>query len=214
MGWNLYVITDINMAAPRSYLQIVREILEGGSNVIQIRDKTTPFDELMEIGKKIRQMVNEYGATMIVNDNPYLAREIDADGVHLGQHDMPVDIAREIVGQDKIIGLSTHSKQQALISTYQDVDYIGVGPVFSTSTKKSGNKPLGTDTLAWIIKMLRTPVVAIGGIGSENISEVAEKDIAAPAVVSAIMKSKNLTNATRDLIDIIKKVRKESNDTT
>jgi len=206
-SWNVYVITDMHMAAPRSYFQIIREILMGGANVIQLRDKTTPFEELVETGRKLKPLFDEYGATFIVNDNPYLAREVDADGVHLGQEDIPVDIAREIMGKDKIIGLSTHTKQQAILAMYLDVDYIGVGPVYATSTKKQKYSPLGLKFLSWIQKEVRLPFVPIGGIQKENITDVCHSGGTAPAVISAVMKADDLTLATRELVDIISQAR-------
>jgi len=205
--WNLYVITDLAMAAPRSYPQIVREVLLGGANVIQIRDKTTPFEEMVEIGRKIKPLFDEFGATFIINDNPYLAREIKADGVHLGQEDIPVDIAREIVGQDKIIGLSTHSKLQTIQALFMDVDYIGIGPIFPTATKQYPYAPLGLDMIKWVSREIRLPFVPIGGITSENILEICLLGATAPSVISAVMGKDDLTCATRELIDIINQKR-------
>ncbi len=207
-NWNLYVITDLRMAAPRSYHQIVREVLLGGANVIQLRDKTTPFETLVEVGRKLKSLFAEFGATFIVNDNPYLAKEIDADGVHIGQEDIPVDIAREIVGADKIIGLSTHTKQQAIQAMFLDVDYIGVGPIFPTITKQTPYAPLGVEMIKWIAREVRLPFVAIGGVSAQNITQVSTAGPGAPAMVSAVMKAPDLTVATYELIHIIEKARR------
>lgn len=207
-NWNLYVITNLEMAAPRNYIQIIRGVLTGGANVIQIRDKTTPFESLVDIGRKLKPLFDEFEATMIINDNPYLAREIDADGVHLGQEDIPVDIAREIVGENKIIGLSTHTRQQAILAMFLDVDYIGLGPIFQTSTKHQDYKPLGTRMIEWASKDILLPFIPIGGITEHNIARVCQSGGAAPAVVSAVMKQKNLIAATRHLIQIINQVRR------
>jgi len=208
-NWNLYVITDIGMAAPRSYQQIFHEILLGGANVVQLRDKTTPFETLVDMGRKIKPLFEEFGATLIVNDNPYLAKEINADGVHLGQEDMPVDIAREIVGDEKLIGLSTHTKTQALMSMLMDVDYIGIGPIFPTMTKKQIYEPLGLSMIGWALREIRIPYVPIGGISSKNISDVWRIGKRAPAVVSAIMKAPDITTATQNLIGIINEIKQE-----
>lgn len=207
-SWNLYVITDLRMAAPRSYPQIIREVLMGGANVIQLRDKTTPFEELVEVGRRMKPLFEEYRAALIVNDNPYLAREIDADGVHLGQQDIPVDIAREIVGPDKIIGLSTGSKQQAIHAMYLDVDYIGIGPIFLTSTKKIVRPPLGVKIIEWARAEVRLPIVPIGGITKKNIRSLRHEKGVTPAVISAVMDSDDMTAAARDLIDIINEERR------
>ena len=207
-SWNLYVITNLEMAAPLNYLQIIRKVLMGGANVIQIRDKTTPFENLVDMGRKIKPLFDEFGATMIINDNPYLAREIDADGVHIGQEDIPVDIAREIMGENKIIGLSTHTKQQAILAMFLDVDYIGLGPIFQTSTKKQEYKPLGIKIIEWASKDIRLPFIPIGGITEHNIAKVCQSGGIAPAVISAVMKHKDLTAATEHLLQIINQVRR------
>lgn len=208
-NWNLYVITDIGMAAPRSYHQIFHEILLGGANVVQLRDKTTPFEILVDVGRKVKPLCEEFGAALIVNDNPYLAKEINADGVHLGQEDMPVDIAREIVGDEKLIGLSTHTKTQAMMSMLMDVDYIGVGPIFPTLTKKQIYEPLGLSMIGWASREIRIPFVPIGGINSKNISDVWRIGKRAPAVVSAIMKAPDLTAATQSLIGLLTQIKQE-----
>jgi thiamine-phosphate pyrophosphorylase len=202
----LYAITDRALTGNRAYVEIVREVLAGGARVVQLRDKRTPFDELVKIGKALVALVSEFDGLLIVNDNPYLAREIDAHGVHLGQMDMPVDIAREIVGRDKIIGLSAHSKVQALLAQFLDVDYIGVGPIYRTTTKVSEHAPLGCDILRWAAKELAIPFVAIGGITRENISQVIEAGARNVAVISAIMAAGNIREATRGLIQTMASV--------
>lgn len=200
----LYVITDRKMAGGRDYLQIVREVLLGGVRIIQLRDKETPFEDLVKVGKKIKNLTAEFGATLIVNDNPYLAREIDADGVHLGQTDMPVDIAREIVGKDKIIGLSTHNYRQiSQAMMMEEVDYIGIGPIFPTTTKKSEYPPVGLKILRWAVENCSLPFVAIGGINKENITQVLSTGTRLIAVVSAVMSAPDITTAVRELVEII-----------
>ena len=208
-NWNLYVITDLSMALPRTYSQIIHEVLLGGANVIQLRDKTTPFEKLIDISRKFRPLFDEFGATFIVNDNPYLAKEVNADGVHLGQEDTPVDIAREIVGDECIIGLSTHSRTQVLKAMLQDVDYIGLGPIYPTTTKSHPYKPLGLEMVAWGAREVRIPFIPIGGITSQNICDVIRVGKTTPAVVSAVMKAPNLMEATRNLISIIRETRRE-----
>ncbi|MCD6386098.1 thiamine phosphate synthase, partial [Candidatus Sumerlaeota bacterium] len=194
----LYVITDRRLAGGCEYLKIVRAVLLGGARIIQLRDKETPFEELVKVGKKIKNLCAEFNATLIVNDNPYLAREIDADGVHLGQTDMPVDIAREIIGKDKIIGLSTHNYKQITQAMMMDeVDYIGIGPIFPTSTKKSEYPPVGLKILRWAAENCHLPFVAIGGINKENIAQVLATGTKLIAVVSAVMSAPDITTATR-----------------
>jgi thiamine-phosphate pyrophosphorylase len=204
----LYVITDQRLTANCSYVEIIKGVLAGGARIIQLRDKTTPFEDLLKVGPKLRSIAAEFGALLIVNDNPYLAREINADGVHLGQTDMPPDIAREILGKEKLIGLSTHSKIQVLGAQLMDVDYIGLGPIFPTQTKRSQYEPLGTDIISWAARQTRLPFVTIGGIDRNNIGEVVRSGAECVAVVSAVMGAEDMTRATRELIEEMENVKK------
>ncbi len=203
--WNLYVITDIGMAAPRSYKEIVFDVLDGGANVIQIRDKETPFDMLADICRDLRPIFHRHDAMMIINDDPILAAESGADGIHVGQDDMSIAEVRAIVGPETIIGLSTHTKQQALDAESSGADYIGIGPIFPTLTKEMYCPALGLEMLEWAAGTLKIPFVPIGGIGKDNIYNVWRVAYRAPAVISAIMKAGNLAEATRDLINRMKK---------
>jgi len=205
----LYVITDQRLARNRSYVDIVKAVVVGGAKIIQLRDKTTPFEDLLKIGPTLRSIAAEFGALFIVNDNPYLAKEINADGVHLGQTDMPPDIAREILGKQKLIGLSTHTKTQVLSAQFMEVDYIGLGPIFPTQTKKSPYKPLGTEIISWAEAQTRLPFVTIGGIDKHNIGEVVRAGAECVAIASAVMGAEDLTLATRELIEEMESVKKE-----
>ena len=191
------------MAGGRSYEETIRDALVGGARIILIRDRVTPFDDLMVIGRRVKSLVAEFNGLLIVNDNPYLAREIDADGVHLGQTDMPVDIAREIIGKEKIIGLSTHDFFQMLkgVGT-RDVDYITIGPIFR-SDKETAYPTLGVPILEWAMDNLDFPIIARGGITADNINKVLEKGVKLVAVVSAVMTAPDIAAATRHLNDII-----------
>ena len=205
----LYVITDIKLAKPRSYYEIVSGAFLGGAKIVQVRDKTTPFEELVEICQKLSSLADEFDGILIINDNPYLAKASDAHGVHLGQEDTPVQIAREIVGPDKIVGLSTHNKYQAMQACYLPVDYIGLGPIYPTQTKESPYEPLGLQICTWVRKKISLPVVAIGGITMENVGEVIKYGVNNVAVISAIMTAKDIQKAVSEFIQqmmIIKEV--------
>ncbi len=199
----LYVITDINLAGGRSYEETIQAVLVGGARIIQIRDRVTPFDDLLLIGKRLKGIIGEFNGLLIIERNPYLAREIDADGVHLGQNDMPIDIAREIMGKDKIIGLSTHDFFQMLkgVGT-RDVDYVTIGPIFRTD-KETEYPTLGVPILEWAMENLNFPMVATGGITPDNIYKVLEKGVKLIGVLSAVMTSTDIVAATRNLNDII-----------
>jgi thiamine-phosphate pyrophosphorylase len=189
--WGLYAIIDAKMAG-RPHGEVCRELVKAGVRVMQLRDKQATFEELMEIGAELRTITREAGATLIINDNPYLAREIDADGVHIGQDDFPPDIVREVMGPDKIIGLSTHSKQQAIAATTWPIDYIGVGPVYPTSSKASTYKPVGTSLIRWVRKHVPLPTVAIGGITEATVPDALAAGASNVAMIGELMKADDI----------------------
>lgn len=196
--WGVYVILDAAMAG-RTHAEAAREALDGGARVLQLRDKTAPFERLLEVGRELRELTRARGATLIVNDNPYLAHEVDADGVHLGQSDFPAAIARDIVGPDRIIGLSTHTKLQALEATRQPVDYIGVGPVFATTSKRSEWKPLGIPHIRWVRENVSLPMVAIGGITMETLPDCVAAGADNVAMIAEIMRAESIAERVRRL---------------
>jgi len=196
--WGLYAIID-SQIANQPHAEICRKLVDGGVQVVQLRDKTATFEELMIIGTQVREITRAAGVTFIVNDNPYLAREIDADGVHIGQDDFPADIVREVIGPDKIIGLSTHSKQQAIVATTWPIDYIGVGPIYPTSTKQTTNVPVGTSLIRWIRQHIPLPTVAIGGISAATIPDVLAAGASNVAMISELMKADDIAGQTSEL---------------
>lgn len=181
----LYLITDRTIAR-LSHTQIVRKALRAGVRTVQLREKNMSGKDLYKEALAIKEIVKKYGATLIINDYVDVAKAVDADGVHLGQEDMPVEEARIILGNRKVIGASTHSLAQALGAERAGADYIGFGPVFRTSTKNAG-RPKGIDGLKKIRKRIHIPVVAIGGITWENINEVLKSGADACAIVSGIL---------------------------
>ncbi|GAB4324615.1 MAG: thiamine phosphate synthase [Candidatus Sumerlaeia bacterium] len=204
----LYAITDQAMTGGLGLGEIARRVFAGGCRLLQLRAKTTPFEELLAVGRAMTALAREYEALLIVNDNPYLAREIGADGLHIGQNDVSVEIARDIVGSDLLIGLSTHNAEQVLRAQSQPLDYIAIGPVFATSSKPDADPPLGVDAVRWVVAHSRHPVVAIGGITGENISDVVQTGVDAVAVISALMSASDLTRATTELLEQIRNAKK------
>lgn len=169
---------------------------------MQYRDKNASRRKVYEEAIKLGGLAGKHNAVFIVNDYSDIALAVDADGVHLGQDDLPVKEAREILGKEKIIGVSTHCIEQALEAEQAGADYIGFGPVFHTSTKDAGS-PRGTDLLGEIKNKVSIPVVAIGGINLGNIHSVLETGVDAVAVASAILKGNIEENAGR-FMEIIK----------
>jgi thiamine-phosphate pyrophosphorylase len=174
----LYLV--IEAAAARS---VVPAALEGGVDVVQLREKEAPDGEIVACGRWLRELCDDYGALLVVNDRPGLALACEADGVHVGQDDEPVADARAAVGPDLLIGLSTHSPQQVdAAAADRDVDYLGVGPVYETATKP-GLAPVGLELVRYAEEHARKPWFAIGGIDATRLSEVRAERI---AVVRAI----------------------------
>ncbi|NQT30009.1 MAG: thiamine phosphate synthase [Candidatus Saganbacteria bacterium] len=197
MDFDLYLVTDPMV----NHLKVVREAIAGGIKVIQLRDKNASKKQLLEWAKKIRKLTFKAEVIFIVNDYPDIAAAVDADGVHLGQEDIKrnsIDKTRKKLGKDKIIGVSTHNIGQALRAVQLGADYIAVGPIFATPTKPSA-KPVGLKLLRKVLRQVKIPVVAIGGINSTNIYDVGKTGCMRVAVVRAVLKKKNMKKAVKDL---------------
>ena len=181
---------------------MTQAVLRAGVGWVQYRDKNASRRKVYEEAIRLGDLAGKHNAVFIVNDYSDIALAVDADGVHLGQDDLPVKEARKILGKGKIIGVSTHCIEQALEAEQAGADYIGFGPVFHTSTKDAGS-PRGIDLLGEIKNKVSIPVVAIGGINLENIHSVLETGVDAVAVASAILKGDIEENAGR-FMEIIK----------
>jgi len=205
--FDLYVVTDKSLSKGRSNPEIARMALEGGADVIQLRMKGATREEMLADAIEIRNIAKEHNAFFIVNDDVSVAKESEADGVHLGQCDMPVSEAREILGGLAIIGVSVTSLEEALKAQEDGADYVGVGAVFSTSTKKDATQGLGLDVLYRISEGVDIPVIAIGGINQGNIRDVIKAGADGVAVVSAVVAQDDVRKAAHDLRDLILKAR-------
>jgi len=155
---------------------------------IQYREKDKTRKEMHEDSVRIRELTKNYQSVFIVNDYADIAMSVEADGVHLGQDDLPIREARSFMGREKIIGISTHNVEQAIAAEKEGADYIGYGPVFHTTTKEDAGSPKGTDILREVKRQVRIPVIAIGGINLENLESVLNTGIDAVAVSSAILR--------------------------
>lgn len=181
----LYLLTDTRLAG-LTHLQITRQALSAGIKIIQLREKRNTKKEIYCEALRLNALVKKHNASLIINDYIDIALAVDADGVHLGQDDMPLYEARKIMGGKKIIGISTHSLRQAKKAEDEGADYIGFGPVFHTGTKDAG-KPRGLNALRKVRENITVPIVAIGGITSENIREVMLSGADAAAIASGIL---------------------------
>ncbi len=201
----LYLVTNSDkFENDDAFLDAVASALKGGVDILQLREKTMPANRIIELGKKIKLLCAEYGATFIVNDRVDIAYVLEADGVHLGQDDMDVESARKILGNNAIIGVSTHAPEQAQKAVADGADYIGMGPVFTTPTKP-GRKSVGLEYVEWVSNNIDIPAFAIGGIDPDNVNEVIAHGAKRIAVVRAIINAENPEYAAKQFYSIINK---------
>lgn len=205
INWKLHLIADKETAGEKDILKIIKQAVKGGVTVVQLRAKTLSTREFFELGKKVFDCLKSKGIPFIINDRIDIALALNADGVHLGQQDMPLNIARKILGKEKIIGISVNTVKEAIEAEKGGADYLGVGPAFPTITKPDIRTPLGIDGLKKIRQQIKIPIVAIGGIDKSNAKGVFKTGVDGIAVVSAIVLSNNPEQAVVDLLKELKK---------
>lgn len=201
----LYLVTDRKAIGGRSVEDVVREAVRGGVTMVQLREKECPTRDFVELGCRLKKLLSEYGVPLVINDRVDVALACGADGVHIGQSDMPYAAARRILGQDSIIGLSAESMDDVTAANAMDVDYIGISPVFSTPTKTDTAVPFGLDGLREAVRLSVHPTVAIGGMNARTAADVMSCGTGGIAVVSAIMGADSPYEASRELIGIVGK---------
>jgi thiamine-phosphate pyrophosphorylase len=203
-NWNLYVITDERLGCGRTHLQIAQDAIAGGAEVIQLRDKNASGKKLYETGLELRDLTRERNITFIVNDRIDLAVVLDAEGVHLGQSDIPADAARRLLGPHKILGVSAASLMEAVRAEANGADYLGVGPIFEArDTKADAGNPRGLDLLRQIREKCHLPLIAIGGIKRQNVARVIQAGADGAAVISAIVSADDISDAANQIKSII-----------
>lgn len=188
---DIYAITGEQYSLGRTNLQVVAELIAAGIKVIQYREKEKSLADQLHECQEIRQMTRAAGVTFIINDHIDLALLVDADGVHIGQDDLPVAQVRKLLGPNKIIGLSTHSPAQAQAALVAGVDYIGVGPIFPTQTKKD-KTAVGLEYLKYVVEHIPLPHVAIGGIKPDNLLQVVEAGAQCVCLVTGIVSTPDI----------------------
>ena len=181
---DLYALTDSRLALGRSVEEQARALLSAGIRILQYREKHAKAGVMLQECRMLRALTRQAGACFLVNDHIDIAILAEADGVHIGQDDLPVAEVRRLLGPGKIIGLSTHSPDQARAAIAAGADYIGVGPIFATRTKEDVCAPVGFEYLDWVVKNIPLPFVAIGGIKEGNIADVAAHGAKCCALVS------------------------------
>ena len=201
----LYAVTDRSWTGEKSLFEQVEETVKAGTTFVQLREKNISYDEFMNEAELIKKICAEYNVPFVINDNVTLAKEVDADGVHIGQDDMSITEARAIIGNDKILGVSVQTVKDAILAEQMGADYLGVGAVFPTNSK-SDAVDVSYDTLKAICSSVKIPVVAIGGINKSNIKNLTKSGICGIAVISAIFAEKNITQATKELYSLTKQM--------
>jgi thiamine-phosphate pyrophosphorylase len=201
----LYAVTDRTWTREQTLDQQVELALQAGVTFLQLREKHIAKEQFLEEVWRMKKLANKYQVPFVINDDVELALKCDADGVHVGQKDMEAVKARELLGNQKIIGVSVQTVEQAKLAQDQGADYLGVGAVFNTSTKLDAAE-VSFDTVKAICNEVTIPVIAIGGISPKNIHQLKGTGIQGVAVISAIFASKNITEATKELFMQVKDI--------
>lgn len=199
----LYLVTDRDLSLGRSLEEIVKQSVEGGVTMVQLREKETSTGEFVTLARKLMSVLKPLNVPLIINDRVDVALAVDADGVHIGQSDMAYEDARRLLGKNKIIGLSVENFEDIEKANKLDVDYIGISPVFGTPTKTDTAQPFGIKGLKQAARMSVHPTVGIGGMNLETVKDVMQTGCNGIAVVSAICSAENPTEAALNLKCII-----------
>ena len=201
----LYAVTDRAWLGDKTLSWQVEESLKGGATMIQLREKHLDHEHFLKEAKEIKELCHKYQVPFLINDDVDLAVEVDADGVHVGQHDMEAEEVRKKIGPNRILGVSAQTVEQALLAQQAGADYLGVGAVFPTGTKDDADA-VSIQTLVEICHAVSIPVVAIGGIGQHNVMQLAGSGICGIAVVSAIYAQPDIQNAASTLRALAKEM--------
>ena len=204
----LYAVTDAAWTGEKTLLQQVKEALEGGITFLQLREKHLSEEEFLREAVEIKRLTDQYQIPFVINDNIEIAQKAGADGVHVGQDDMPVEEVRKILGEDKIIGVSAHNVEEAVRAEQGGANYLGVGAVHTTATKEN-TSAVSMEEMKKICQTVSIPVVAIGGIKKNNMNVLSGTGVDGIAVVSAIFAAKNIKEETKELLEAVKEMKAE-----
>ena len=206
---SLYLVTDRPLAQGRDINWIVREAVAGGVTMVQLREKECSTAEFVALARELKMVLQPLGIPLVINDRIDVALAVDADGVHIGQSDMPYEIVRALLGKDKIVGLSVETVEEVIAANALDVDYIGISPVYATPTKTDTLTPFGLEGIEEVMRLSRHRCVAIGGMNRDTIGEVIARGVEGVAVVSAIVAAESPREAAAELARIIQNNRSE-----
>ncbi|MBN2364423.1 thiamine phosphate synthase [candidate division WOR-3 bacterium] len=200
----LYFVTDPLLTLGRSVQEISYQACRSGVDILQFRDKSLPDDEFLETALYIRKITREFNTLFILNDRAHLVGESKADGVHVGLSDITPGKARDLIGDEKILGVSFHAEKDALLAQDSGADYVALSPVFATETKKDLGAPAGFEGISYFSKLLKIPLVAIGGINTSNVVRVISAGADCAAVVTAISLSEDIKKTVMELREKIR----------
>lgn len=201
----LYAVTDRHWLGEETLYDQVKKALDGGTTFVQLREKKLDREDFLAEALEIQKLCKKYGVPFVINDEVSIAKDIDADGVHVGQSDMEAMDVRKVLGPDKILGVSAQTVEQAITAEKHGADYLGVGAVFATGSKDDADD-VSHETLKAICEAVSIPVIAIGGITKDNVSELAGSGICGVAVISAIFGQNDIKKATEDLKASVEKM--------
>jgi thiamine-phosphate pyrophosphorylase len=196
---SLYLITEASLAGGRDQVEVVAAALRGGATMVQLRDKELPARDLYALGQRLRELTRERGAALIVNDRVDLALALDADGVHLGQDDLPPAVARALLGPERVIGVSVGSPAELELVRREGADYLGTGPFSLTGSKRDAGSAIGAAGLARVRALTDLPIVAIGGLSAATAGEAIRAGASGVAVISAVVSAADPESAARQL---------------
>jgi thiamine-phosphate pyrophosphorylase len=200
VDYALYLVTDRDILGDRDLFTAVEESLKGGVTMLQLREKTASSRDFYQLAVRMQELAAAYQVTLIINDRLDIALAANAGGLHVGQDDLPITVARRILGPGKILGYSVSTVEEAVYGEQNGADYLGAGPVYATGSKADAGSPIGIDGLRRIQQSVAIPVVGIGGIGEANLLDVKRTGVDGASVISAIMGSRDLKRAASALI--------------
>lgn len=201
----LYAVTDRSWLKGETLYNQVEKTLKGGATFVQLREKTLDNETFLTEAKEIKKLCRQYQVPFVINDNIEIAIAMDADGIHVGQSDMEAGNVREKLGPDKIVGVSAQTVEQAILAEQKGANYLGVGAVFHTGSKSDADE-VSHETLKAICEAVRIPVIAIGGIGKDNVLQLSKTGICGIAVISALFAQPDIERATADLKELTTKM--------
>lgn len=208
VDYSLYVITDAKLSGGRSHREVVEAALRGGATMVQYREKDASTRQMIDEGLAIRDVCHARGVPLIINDRVDVALAVDADGVHVGQDDMPASLARKLLGRGKILGVSAENTDQARAAIANGADYLGAGAIFATASKADAGEPIGIVGLMKIACASTIPVVGVAGINASNAASVIRAGAAGIAVISVIVSADDVERATRELRRVVEEARR------